>query len=175
MIKKLVIYFSLFSSIFFYFDHHTIASETPPTVQEILDPSKPWGLNLDLVDRRQKILRKQGDANDVSTKIMLYRKNKSLMAEKINNRITLEKKSQEIQDTAKAQLKSINALNLIAKNNITKKRDQELKIIKQQIDEINSSLTQYKDIVSKLVNNIIQLTGLQPEKVAKIPPKEKIR
>lgn len=172
MTLKLKIYSSLFFFSLCLLDPCIIASQTPPTLQEILDPSKPWGLNLDLVDKRQKFLRHKGDANDVSTKIVLYRGNKAIMAKKIKERLALQKTAQDIETEAKIHLKSLSVLNLTAKNKITKKRDQELANINKQIDEINSSLALYKDINRKLINNIIQLTGLSPEKIAKIPASE---
>ena len=152
---------------------HATMAEAPPSLEKILNPSQPWGLNLDLVDKRQKLLRQKGEANDFSTKIMLYRGNKTLMAKKINERQALIKKSQDVEAEATAKIKTLNPLNLPGRTAVKKKKDQDLSIIQKQIEELDKSLALYKDVTSKLINNIMQETGLPPEKVAKIPGVEK--
>ncbi len=154
-------------------DSHATMIEAPPSLEKILNPSQPWGLNLDLVDKRQKLLKQKGDTNDFSTKIMLYRDNKTLMVKKIIEHARLIKKSQDIEAEAAAKIKTLNPLNVSGRSAITKKKDQDLANLKKQIGEVELSINFYKDITSKLVNTIMQETGLAPEKVARIPGTER--
>lgn len=59
-----------------------------PAIAELLDPAQPWGLNLEKVDQRQKALRKlpKSNTSDISTLIVLYQKNKSLIRDQIKTR-----------------------------------------------------------------------------------------
>lgn len=161
----------------FIFSSPVIATqtETPPTLQQILDPSVPWGINLNLIDRRQRIMRKSGIADDFSTKIVLYQGNKSIMKKLVNERVDLSKQIEAIQTELAKKLAAVSAINILKKNSLKKEAEKDLVAPQKRIKEIDEKLANYKNVNKNLINNIMTLTKLSSEKVGRIPDLENWR
>lgn len=50
-----------------------------PSIESLVDLKEAWGLNLDTVDKRQKLMRQKGVGDDVTTHILLLRGNMTKM------------------------------------------------------------------------------------------------
>lgn len=132
----------------------------PPTIDELKDPwNKSYGLHLDRVDIRQKALRKQGVANDISTKIMLFRGNKTLVKELIGKKIILEEKIRKKEGRTSPR------------KSTREKLKAEIKTLELELESLESRIGGYNKVQKNLGDSIMGQLGLNPTQLAHIPAK----
>ena len=133
-----------------------------PTVDELKDPYNPtYGLHLERVDIRQKALRKQGIANDISTKIVLFRVQKALLKELIEEKLAL------VEDINKKEGKTS------PRKSTRDKIKAEIVALKQKKNDIDVKITTYREVQRKAGKLIMETFGLTSTQLANIPPKAK--
>lgn len=123
-----------------------------PSIDELKDSSTPYGLNLENVTKRQRLMRKMGNAKDISTKIELFRSEKGFIANLVNEKVALEKKRSEL-----------------LKNN---KKSKEAKEIDKELQEVEVKIDSHMNVQKKFMHAIMEQLGLDATQVAHIPAKD---
>lgn len=138
----------------------TRSTENIPTIQDMLDPFHPSGLNLEVVDKRQVMKRKLDIADDISTRIVLLRKHKT----KIKSLVEEIQKIKDKYAKEKSKIRFFRAKH--KKKKLNEKMQEELKPLENQLTR-NRTMSKIQ-IQAILKNKELALT---PEQVARIPPK----
>lgn len=132
-----------------------------PTIEELKDPTTSYGLDLEKVDKRQKALRKQGDATDISTKIMLFRAQKTLLKKLVGENIALSNKIEELQ---RNKPKS-------PRPSVRKKFKKALLSLREEKSALESRITGYRLVQKEQGKIIMKELKLTPTQLARIPIK----
>ena len=131
-----------------------------PDITELRDEANIiYGLDLEKVDIRQKKLRKQGVANDIATKIVLFRSQKTYIKKLVENKLNLEKKMQ----TLKAKTSSRKSERI--------KIETDIEALQKELDVINGKIKTAQNIQRETGKTIMNEMGLTATQLAKIPPK----
>ena len=134
--------------------------ENVPDITELRDEANIiYGLDLEKVDIRQKKLRKQGVANDIATKIVLFRSQKTYIKKLVENKLNLEKKMQ----TLKAKTSSRKSERI--------KIETDIEALQKELDVINGKIKTAQNIQRETGKTIMNEMGLTATQLAKIPPK----
>lgn len=117
-----------------------------PSIEELLDPSTPSGLNLENVHKRQIILRKKGNAADVSTSIVLLQ-GQAIQEERGNTkRQEIEKQLQE-----------------------ARKQNRDTSALEQQLQGVMMKLDAFEKVRKKAIAHIKSVLNLTDKQIASIP------
>jgi hypothetical protein len=148
------------TSLFLLASASTEISARTPTIDELKDPfNATYGLHLDRVDLRQKALRKTGVANDISTKIVLFRAQKTLMKELIDKKLALAEEISK-KEGKKSPRKSTQTKILAA-----------IATLKSDLNAIDLKINGYRKVQKDFGDAIMKTLELTPIQVSKIPPK----
>ena len=131
-----------------------------PDITELRDEANIiYGLDLEKVDIRQKKLRKQGVANDIATKIVLFRSQKTYIKKLVENKLNLEKKMQTLK--AKTSFRKSERMKI----------ETDIEALQEELDIINGKIKTAQNIQKETGKTIMNEMGLTATQLAKIPPK----
>ena len=131
-----------------------------PDITELRDEANIiYGLDLEKVDIRQKKLRKQGVANDIATKIVLFRSQKTYIKKLVENKLNLEKKMQTLK--AKTSFRKSERMKI----------ETDIEALQEELDVINEKIKTAQNIQKETGKTIMNEMGLTATQLAKIPPK----
>lgn len=130
----------------------TLSIPGVPDVDDILDPKSPNGLNLEMVHRRQILMRDRGYADDISTKIVL-----------LQTQLSGEEK-------LKAQRQQLEKERL--QPSLSQARTSQLTI---EIQNIDQKLAKSLQIKTGVIKNIQEILALTDQQIQAIPGYENVK
>ena len=137
----------------------TSAKAEPPTIDELKDPwNKSYGLHLDRVDIREKALRKQGVANDISTKVRLFRSQKALVKKLIADMLTFKETIRKKEGKTSPR------------KSTREKLKADIKALEEKVNVIKLRIAGYNLVQKSLGDKIMEQLDLNPTQLAQIPP-----
>lgn len=120
----------------------TTASMADVTLEQLKDPRSPDGLNMAMVEARQKQMRANGVSNDVSMKILGVAQQRSMESNLVWKKTELMTKMP--------------------------KKKRERAAVEAQIAKLDEQIKALQDIITGQLHDIQAILGLTPEQLAKI-------